>query len=333
MTIINGIEIDDINVKTNIIKQGILNNEPIEDNLNVIIVISNPCLYARRYILAREFIKKMEMENNVNLFVVELTYSDQKYIVTDKSNPNHLQLNTEVPIWHKENMINMGVKYLLPKEWKAFAWIDADIEFESVTWATDTLRLLNGIFDIVQLWSHATDLDKNENTMNVFNSAGYKFVKNTASYNESKGVNFWHPGFAWACTRKAYEKMNGLYDISILGSGDNIMMLSLLKNGIKSINKLSSDGYKNSVKIYQNKVKNFRFGYVPGVIRHFFHGSKVNRKYSERWEILVKYKFDPNVHLTKTKEGLLIPSEKCPKELLNDIFKYFLERNEDEGFI
>lgn len=333
MTVINGIEIDNINVKTNIVKQSILNNEVIEDKLNVIIVISNPCLYARRYILAREFIKRMEMEENITLYVVELTYQNQKYLVTDKSNPNHLQLNTKIPIWHKENMINMGVKYLLPKEWKAFAWIDADIEFESTTWATDTLKLLNGTFDIVQLWSHATDLDKNENSMSVFNSAGYKFVKNTATYNESKGINYWHPGFAWACTRKAYEKMNGLYDLSILGSGDNIMMLSLLKNGIKSINEFSSDGYKKSVYDYENKVKNLRFGYIPGVIRHFFHGSKVNRKYSERWAILVKYNFDPNIHLAKTKEGLLIPSDKCPKELLDDIFKYFGERNEDEGFI
>jgi hypothetical protein len=333
MTVINGIEIDNISVKPNIVKQAILNNEPIEDKLNVIIVISNPCLYARRYILAREFIKRMEMEDNINLYIVELTYKNQQYLVTDKKNPNHLQLNTDIPIWHKENMINMGVRYLLPKEWKAFAWVDADIEFESTTWATDTLKLLNGTFDIVQLWSHAADLDKNENAMSIFNSAGYQFVKNTLSYNESKGINYWHPGFAWACTRKAYEKMNGLYDLSILGSGDNIMMLSLLKNGIKSINEFSSDGYKQTVVEYQNKVKNLRFGYVPGLIRHFFHGSKKNRKYSERWVILVEHKFDPLVHLTKTKHGLLVPSENCPQKLLDDIFQYFAERNEDEGFL
>lgn len=44
MTIVNGIEIDHM-------KDAIVNNEPIEDKLNVIIVISNPCEYARRYIL------------------------------------------------------------------------------------------------------------------------------------------------------------------------------------------------------------------------------------------------------------------------------------------
>ena len=39
MTIINGIEIDNIDYKANDIKYAILNNLPIEDKLNVIIVI------------------------------------------------------------------------------------------------------------------------------------------------------------------------------------------------------------------------------------------------------------------------------------------------------
>ena len=62
MTIINNIEIDHITYNKNIIKDAIINNDPIEDKLNVIIVISNPCLYASRYILTREFIKRFENE-------------------------------------------------------------------------------------------------------------------------------------------------------------------------------------------------------------------------------------------------------------------------------
>ena len=60
MTIINNIEIDNIRYERNEIKNAIVNNEPIEPKLNVIIVVSNPCLYAKRYILAREFIKRIE---------------------------------------------------------------------------------------------------------------------------------------------------------------------------------------------------------------------------------------------------------------------------------
>lgn len=37
------------------------------------------------------------------------------------------------------------------------------------------------------------------------------------------GINYWHPEFAWACNRYAYDKMEGILDFGILGSGDNVM--------------------------------------------------------------------------------------------------------------
>ena len=113
----------------------------------------------------------------MKLYLVEMAYPKQKFIVTDAKNPRHLQLRAETPIWHKENMINLAVKYLLPKSYKAFAWIDADIEFDSATWALDTLKILNGCKDVVQLFSHAVDMDRAENSLNVFNGFGYRNVK------------------------------------------------------------------------------------------------------------------------------------------------------------
>jgi len=333
MTVINGIEIDNIKYNQNVIKSALINNTPIEEKLNVIIVVSNPMLYARRYILAKEFIKRYEMEeSNINLYIVELIYKDQKYILTEKSNKNHLQIKTDIPIWHKENMINLGVKYLLPKEWKAFAWIDADIEFESTTWASDTLKLLNGSFDIIQLWSHCADLNHNEKCMQNFTSAGYQYIKNNLTYKPANGNDFSHPGYAWAITRKAYEKIGGLYEHSILGSGDHNMLLCLFGCGINSVNGGVTDGYKKSIKEYEKNMKTLRFGYVPGVIRHYFHGTKQNRKYCERWQIIVKNNFDPYIHLTRDDIGILIPSKSCPSQLLDDILQYFKERNEDEFF-
>lgn len=114
MTIINGIEIGHIVYKPNDIKLAIKNNDPIEKKLHVILVLSNPCLFAKRYILLKEFVKRIEMEEtNVLLYIVELAYDKQDYHITEKNNPRHLQIRTKVPIWHKENMINLGVKYLL----------------------------------------------------------------------------------------------------------------------------------------------------------------------------------------------------------------------------
>ena len=331
MTVINGIEIDNIKYKNNIIKEAILNNDPIEEKLNVIVVISNPCLYARRYILMKQFMDRIEKydSENVNLFIVELAYKKQKYVITNSANPNHLQLRTEVPLWHKENMINIAVQKLLPKNYKAFAWIDADLEFESCTWAKDTLKILNGSKDIVQIFSHASDMDHSEKTMRVFNSAGYQYTKHLPFC--GKGDNFWHPGFAWAITRRAYEKIGGLFELGILGSGDNIMMYSLLGNGLKAINAKSSDGYKQTIIEYEKKMKTLRFGYVPGLILHHFHGTKINRKYTERWQILITHNYTPLTDIMYDSVGLIVPNPVFFSEKLkNDIMQYFRDRLEDD---
>jgi len=329
MTIVNGIEIDNINYKVNDIKYAITNNDPIESKLNVIIVVSNPCLYAKRYILLKEFVKRIEEEEeNVNLFVVELAYNKQNFYVTSKTNKNHLQIRTCDPIWHKENMVNLGVKYLLPKSWKAFAWIDADIEFDSNSWALDTLKILNGCKDVVQLFSHCIDMDKNENTLNIFNSFGYSFNK-TKKYTQ-RGIDYWHPGYAWAITRKAYEKIGGIYDKGVLGSGDSIMALSFI-NKTGNMNNINySEDYNNSMLEFQKKAKTLRLGYTPGIIRHYFHGSKINRKYTERWQILIRQQYSPIQHLTYDSFGILIPTEQFSEEFKNDILNYFKERKEDE---
>jgi hypothetical protein len=331
MTVVNNIEIDNIQYQRNIIKDAIENNEPIEGKLHVVIVISNPCLFARRYILLKEFVQRMELEeSNIHLYVVELAYGKQKFIVTDSKNKKHLQIRTEHPLWHKENMINVGIKKLLPQDWKAVAWIDADVEFESPTWVKDTLKILNGSKDIIQLFSHCVDMDQHEEAMNIFPSFGFQYTKQLPY--SKKPVNFWHPGYAWACTRKTYEMMGGLYEKGILGSGDNIMALSFVQKAKYAINENYTEDYKNSIYEFQSKVKTIRIGYVPGIIRHYYHGSKKNRNYTNRWKMLVDHNFSPSEHITIDENGILIPTDSCPIGLLNDINDYFKSRNDDEMY-
>jgi hypothetical protein len=323
------LELDNINYKQNDIKFAIANNEPIEKKLNVIIVVSNPCLYSRRYILLKEFVKRIEEEEtDVNLYIVEMIYNEQKFMVTDKNNKNHLQLKTNIPIWHKENMVNLGVKYLLPKDYKAFAWIDADIEFDNNTWAMDTLKILNGSRDVVQLFSHCVDMSNVNTNLNLFNGFGYSYTK-MKKYTTTSS-DYWHPGYAWAITRKAYEKIGGLYDKGILGSGDNIMALAFINKCILLNNINYSKDYNNSMLEYQKKAHTLRLGYTPGVIRHYYHGTKQNRKYTERWKILMKYNYSPIKDLIYTDIGILAPSISFSNEFKIDILNYFKERKEDD---
>jgi hypothetical protein len=339
MTVINGIEIGNIEYIPNKINQSIKKGKLIDDKLHVIIVISNPCKYFRRYILALEFIERIKREQNkfIELYVVELEYGDSpKFEVTEKNNTKHLQIlcPNPNPIWHKENMINMGVKHLLPTTWKAMAWIDADIDFENLHWVEDTLKIFgSGSYDILQLFSQALDLDHNNDIMQIFSSFGYQYT-HQKKYKTGNINNYWHPGFGWAITRNAYDKIGGLFDLGILGSGDNHIALSLIDKAENSISKDLDEGYIKAVLDYQDKIKSakIKLGYVPGVIRHYFHGSKKNRKYLERRQILVDHKFNPLLHLVRNDFGLLLPSKECPEGLLEDIKKYFIERNEDEYF-
>ena len=331
MTVINGIEIDfprHPSYVRNPVREALDNNDVIEEKLHVIAVISNPCNFAKRYLLLNEFRERMEREENAILYIVELAYGHQPFIVTSAGHPRHLQLRADTPLWHKENMINLGVRRLLPDNFRAFAWIDADLEFDSNTWCEDTLRLLNGTFDIVQLFSHAVDMDQHDATMRVFNSAGYMHTRQRPF--AGSGADQWHPGFAWAMTRKAFDRVGGLYERAILGSGDNLMMLSLLDQPSKGLHILSSDNYKQDVVDYAREMKRLRCGYVPGVIRHYFHGSKKNRKYQERWAILVENHYAPSLHVQANQDGVLVPTDEFPLALKDDILSYFQERNEDE---
>jgi hypothetical protein len=319
----------------------ILNNKPIDVTLHCVTMISNPILFKRRYELALEFIKNFEKYPGVALYVVEVLYEGQTPAVTDKKNPRHLQVFTKTePLWHKENALNIGIQKLLPKDWRAVAWIDADISFENPCWALDTLKLLNDkdpkgsvVPTVCQLFSHALDLNKDKDPMTIFQSFGHEHYHGKA--HGRQGLLFHHPGFAWACNRQAYDKMNscghvGLYDYSILGSGDQNMAMSLIKKCQGSHNNSISENYKKSIADYQKSIEDVKLCYTPGVIKHYFHGSKVNRKYVDRWKILVKYQYDPYLHVTKDSNGLLVPTKDCPKGLLDDIYKYFAERNEDE---
>ena len=125
--------------------------------------------------------------------------------------------------------------------------------------------------------------------------------------------------------------MGGLYDKGILGSSDNIMALSYIQKGdTMAINKDNSDTYKQSVVEFQERVKNIRVGYVPGLIRHYYHGSKDNRQYGERWKILVKYAYCPLKHITYDENGIIIPTSEFPPGLFSEIMNYFSQRNEDD---
>ena len=79
---------------------------------------------------------------DVDLFLAELSY-DNKFEITEKNNDRHIQLSTTINniLWPKENLINIVVSHLykVKPNFKCFAWIDSDLEFDTTTCPVDTL--------------------------------------------------------------------------------------------------------------------------------------------------------------------------------------------------
>ena len=317
----------------NEMRSAILNNKPIPGPLHVVVVMSNPLNFRKRLQLIIEFIKRMYLEKNISINVLELVYKGYNKStigsIPKYHKVNYMSLCVDTPLWHKENMINVAIEKMLPKNWKAVAWIDADIEFESPTWALDTLKILNGCRDIVQLFSHAVDMDQNKDAMNVFSSFGFMYERER-EYSTVSVQRMFHPGYAWACTRDAYNKMNGLIQFGILGSGDQHMAMSFAKIADKSINSNINGEYRKKVLDFQYNIRNLRLGYIPGVIRHHYHGSKANRRYTKRWKILVDAGFNPETHIMMNEDSIIIPTSECPKVLLDGVVQYFKDRLEDD---
>jgi len=206
---------DEIVHKLNDNSLTVYNNTKLEDCLNVITVHTNPNHFKRRRFLSEQFRDQMEKTPDVRLFIVELVYGDSDFEITTSDNPRHLQLRTSTDniLWHKENLLNIGIRKLLPSDWKCVAFIDADIEFDSATtWASHCLKLMNGFYDVMQLFNVALDMDKEKNTMQCYHSFAYQYVTKQKYYKST--IGFSHSGYAWSITRKLYDEIGGfLYTI------------------------------------------------------------------------------------------------------------------------
>ena len=73
---------------------------------------------------------------------------------------------------------------------------------------------------------------------------------------------------------------------------------------------------------------NGNIGALPGSIEHGFHGSKRDRAYESRWDILIRNGFDPDNDLIRnTWQAWELAGNK--PQLRRDIERYFRSRDED----
>ncbi len=310
------------------------------DLLYVVTCVSNPKRNKSRYELYKRF-EKHVLDAGAKLYTIEAAFGERPHAVTEAGNPCHIQLRTEDEIWNKENLLNILISRL-PSDFRYCATIDADVRFARPDWAAETVHLLQH-YHVLQLFDTAQDLTPDfspHQTLRGFvycmmqgmklGEQGTHAIKN-GYYAKNGGLGyFFHPGFCWAYTRESLNHFGGLLDTAILGAGDQHMAHGLYGLAERTIPDGVSDGYRNSVLRWQERAKYIHqdVGYMPGLILHDWHGKKRDRRYHDRWKIIVENKADPDHDLTRDWQGLWqIRPERI--KLRDDIRAYFAGRNED----
>lgn len=309
----------------------------MNNKLYVITPISNQCRYQSRYRHFRNFEKHVASTHgqaDVEQITVECAFSDRPFEVTSPERPGDIQLRTNHELWHKENLINLGFSRL-PQDWQYAAWIDADVFFERPDWALETIQQLKH-YSVVQMFSHAIDLGPSYELVQTHKGFGYGYLhrKEDPSFHckWNKEYDYWHTGFAWAIRREAFDKLwNGLIDFAVLGAADHHMAWGLVNMVRQSVPAGVGKRYLDCLLHWQSHAeKHIRrnIGYVPGVIRHHWHGKKKDRRYVDRWKIITQNQFDPDLDLKRDWQGVLQLTNRNI-QLRDDIRKYFRSRNED----
>jgi hypothetical protein len=285
-------------------------------------------------------VPKTEKKPALSERIAMTLYSNPKFKlpVYDAENPDDLLGEvTQASMFKAFQIVEKDYFFVwqhLTENTENFDATDADIIFQRPDWAEETIQQLQ-IHDFIQPWSHAQDLDPDGAPLNKkpeisFCYAWYNDMEmewNHKKYSSGTG----HPGYAWAARRDALDKMGGLIDFAVLGSGDRHMAYGLVDKIEFSVHPNVHPNYLKHLKYWQVRARHFihrNVGYLPGMITHHWHGSKKSRGYKDRWQILVNNQYNPELDLKKTTQGVNVLTERNWK-LRHDIIRYFESRSED----
>jgi hypothetical protein len=332
-----------------------------EQTLHLVVPYSNPFRWRTRRELANDCIRHLRQTPNIKLYVVELAYGDRPWEITEPGVEGHIQLRTSHELFHKENLINAGVRYFTPG-WKYGGYVDGDFHFTRHDWALEAIHQLQH-YEFVQPYSSYADLSgrtygmghrpigrNNTFAFNYiqngyrlpegFNSGGWKIngIPTDGDYYGAmigaggKRVGVGATGGAWTWRRSAFDTCGGMLDVCILGHGDWFMAFGLVGEEAPDmhIGGYAAD-YRNAIYAWQANARKLKrnIGYVDCFATHNFHGSKSRRGYSNRDLILVSQKFSPSAHLKRDWQGIWQLDPDSPS-LRDEIRRYFISRTEDD---
>jgi hypothetical protein len=279
------------------------------------------------------------------VLIVELAFGDEPFRVPDAVADRIVRLRTNTVLWHKERLINLGLRHL-PQECRFVAWLDADVLFENERWVAETRERL-GHSVVVQPFETACWLPEGATSApdvlpegHLANLEGRQIGGMAATLDRTQDRRrvlavhdqYWHTGFAWAA-RRDFLDQHGLYDRAILGGGDFIAAHAfaadtdflrgrhLYLRSVMPQERTAIGTWGSSVA----KDTGGRIGWTPGRLCHLYHGPLAGRRYVERQQILRDAQFDPDHDIAPDANGCWQWNSDKP-ELHKQVLDYFVSR-------
>lgn len=332
--------------------KGMRNSSRLPADLSRFFVIT-PIINSPRYSARAENydkFKQMCEAAGVKLVTVEAAFGARGYEVTERDNPYHVQVRTQEEFWAKENLINIAIAHIL-QMWpdaREIAWVDSDCFPMSPPreWFEETWHALQH-HEFVQMWEYLLNFGPDYQPisgpqmsfMKTYAANGFtvpegKNVKHTLAGNSGM-VALGRPGLAWAANVSALNAVGRLIDFCILGSADwhmaHALVGAMLQHSSEFV-RLSK--YAQKLLHWQERAEYYikrDVGFVPVTVGHWYHGSKQDRKYGSRGQILINAGYDPDIDIKYDSYGMIQLETITPRQitLRDGIRNYLATRNED----
>jgi hypothetical protein len=266
----------------------------------------------------------------IPLWTVELAYDDDPFHLPASDTTLQLRGSRQRHLlWQKERLLNLLIQRL-PADVDAIAWIDADVLFLNSQWPEETRQVLRTRC-VAQLFADSFDVHPDGRLERLKHSAAWAIASgDSAAMDFSQS----HPGFAWAA-RADLLRSRGLYDAMVTGSGDSMMVAGFAARTLSSHWRFNAAWHAHH-DVWASAVAQHSsgsIGFVRGGLLHLWHGSRVNRRYNERLEILIRHNFNPTADLQIDGNGLWAWSDQAlehKREMVELVRDYFAQRREDE---
>lgn len=280
-------------------------------DLAICLIIFNPAKSKKLISNYFTMVKKLE-PFNLPIFTLELIFNDREPEI-----PGAYHVYGHSYMFHKENLCRL-LEQQVPEKYKKIAFMDADLFYDDIKWYYQTSKLLD-TYDVVQMFENAHWMNS-KNTQKTLTRKSVLFMKE-----EIFNFNY-HPGFAWAFRREYYNDV-GYFDWAVSGSGDTLSSAKWL-NKTLPLNFRSLPRPLHTEYINYFSKPNPKITYLKDVdVYHLYHGSRTNRQYSQRHEMLFINQ-DIKELVFVNNQGVY---EWTHRSRWNELFlDYFINRKDDE---